>query len=123
MANQVQSFTEVLDEADHGRIAAILSKDFADLVDYLTTKADLHQDVWKGALAIDIKIAVEPNGKVELTFSRKIKRDEEKMPKARMTYDPDTREVGNGPQIRIKGIDHNEARPRAKGATAPKAAE
>jgi len=115
-----QSFAEVLTEADHGQIDAIFSADFADLVDHLTSKASLHVDTWKGEMVITVKVAAEPNGKLELSFARKVKRQEEKMPKARMLHDPDTGEVNNGTQIKIKGT--LDARP-VKSAAAPRSAE
>ena len=115
-----QSFCEVLSEADHGRIDTIFSADFADLIDYLTSKASLHEDTWKGSMTVEIKVAAEPNGKLELSFARKVKKQEEKMPKARMLHDPDTGEVNNGTQIKIKGT--LDARP-IKSAAAPRSAE
>lgn len=119
-----QSFADVIREADHGRIDQILSKDFADLVDYLTTKANLHEDEWEGQLSLTVKITCEPNGKVLLAFDRKTKRKEEPMPKARMYHDPDTNEVTNGPQIRLKGVLEPQPgrapAPQARSAPAPK---
>lgn len=112
-----QSFCEVLSEADHGRIDAIFSADFAALIDHLTSKASLHEDSWKGSMTIEIKVAAEPNGKIEMTFARKIKQQEEKLPKARMLHDPDTGEVNNGTQIKINGT--LDTRP-VKSAAAPK---
>ena len=112
-----QSFCEVLSEADHGRIDTIFSGDFAALIDHLTTKASLHEDTWKGEMTITIKVAAEPNGKIELTFARKVKQQEEKLPKARMIHDPEEGTVTNGTQIKIRGTLDD--RP-VKSAAAPK---
>lgn len=116
-----QSFAEVLGDADEGQIDRIISTAFAELIEHLTDKANFHKDVWKGEISLHAKIAVEPNGKVELTFDRpKVKRQEEKMPKARLYHDPDTGHVTNGPQIIMKGT--LDARP-IKSAAAPRSAE
>jgi hypothetical protein len=108
-------------DADHGRINAILSNDLGRLIETITDKASLHDAEWKGEMAIKIKFTAEPHGKVTAAFGKTVKIDEEKMPKARMYYDPDSGAITNEEprQIKIPGIDSDR---KTKSAAAPKAA-
>ena len=58
-----QSFAEVIETADQGRINRILSGDLARVVDVTTSKASLHESEWKGEITIKIKVTAEPHGK------------------------------------------------------------
>lgn len=119
-----QSFAMVIEEADRGRINKLLSEQFSELVDYVTTKASLHDGPWKAEMTLKIKVKAEPDGKMELVFSKPTtKRDEEVMPTARMYFDPATGQLQNDEprQVKIPGFD-DDGRPRgaAKSASAPK---
>ncbi len=118
-----QSFAEVIETADTGRINRILSADLARVVDAATTKATLHETEWKGEINLKIKVTAEPHGKVVLSFGKTVNVDEEKMPKARMYYDPDNGSLTTEQprQVKIPGFD-NDGRPAAKSASAPKKA-
>ena len=104
---ETQSFASVLEEADRGQVNRILSSDLARVVDVATSKASLHDSEWKGEINIKIKVTAEPGGKVTLSFGKTVKVDEEKMPKARMYYDPDSGTLTNDVprQVKIPGID------------------
>jgi hypothetical protein len=116
-----QSFADVIEAADRGKVNRILSADLARVVDETTTKASLHDTEWKGEITIKIKVTAEADGKVTLGFNKTTKIAEEGMPKARMYYDPDTGAITNDVprQVKIPGFD-DDGRPKAKSAAAPK---
>lgn len=117
---EAQSFSVIIGEADRGRVDRILSEKFAHILDVATSKASLHETEWKAEMTLKIKVKAEPNGKVELVFSNPTtKCDEEKMPRARMYYDPDSGCLMNEEprQVKIPGFDA-EGR-TVKGAGAP----
>lgn len=117
-----QSFALVIEEADRGRVNRILSADLARVIETTTDKASLHESEWKGEISIKIKVTAEPHGKVVLSFGKTVKVDEEKMPKARMFYNPDNGALTNEEprQVKIPGFDdEGRADKRAKSAKAP----
>ncbi len=107
-------------DADHGRINRILSNDLGRVVETVTDKSNLHESEWKGEIQLKIKVTAEPNGKVTFVFGKTIKIDEEKLPKARMYYDPSDGALSNDVprQLKIKGIGDEERKP-SKSAKAP----
>jgi hypothetical protein len=116
-----QSFAEVIETADRGKINRILSGDLAEIVDITTTKASLHESEWKGEMTIKIKVSAEADGKITMGFSRTKKIDEEKMPKARMYHNPDTGAltVEEPRQVKIPGFEDDGRKGPAKSAKAP----
>jgi hypothetical protein len=110
-------------DADHGRINKILSNDLGRVCDTVTDKATLHESEWKGEITLKIKVTGEPNGKVTFTFGKTIKIDEEKLPKARMYYDPDDGALSNDAprQVKIPGFEDD--RKPSKSAKAPSKGE
>ena len=116
---EVQLFSMILEEADHGRIDKILSTDIAHIIDVATSKASLHDTEWSGELAIKVKIKCEPHGKVCLSFTTTSKVDREPLPKARMYYDPDTGTLSNDVPRQVKIKFDNEAPRETKSAKAP----
>jgi hypothetical protein len=110
-------------DADHGRINRILSNDLGRVVETVTDKSNLHETEWKGEITIKIKVTAEPNGKLTFNFGKTIKIDEEKLPKARMYYDPEDGALSNDVprQVKIPGFDDDgRGRGKAKSAAAPK---
>lgn len=107
-------------DADHGRINRILSNDLGRVVETVADKANLHETEWKGEISLKIKVTAEPNGKLTFTFGKTIKIDEEKLPKARMYYDPDDGALSNDVprQVKIPGFDEKPAS-KARSAKAP----
>lgn len=120
-----QSFALVLEESDGGEVDKIISRKWGELIEYLTDKASLHDSDWKGSMALKIKVVAEPRGKVTLTFSSVIQRDEEKLPRGHMYYNPETHGLQRDEpkQLKIKGFDDDgRATRQAKSAAAPKQA-
>jgi hypothetical protein len=107
-------------DADHGRINRILSNDLGRVCDTVTDKANLHETEWKGEITLKIKATAEPNGKVTFAFAKTIKLDEEKLPKARMYYDPEDGALSNDAprQVKLPGFEGEKR--GAKSAAAPK---
>lgn len=105
-------------DADSGRINRILSSDLGRVIETITDKASLHDAEWKGEISLKIKMTAEPGGKLVFAFNKTVKIDEEKMPKARMFYDPDSGAIvtDEPKQLKIKGIDD---RKPSKSAKAP----
>ena len=110
------SFALVIDEADHGRINAILSRDLAQVVSETTTKANLHETEWKGEMTLKIKVVAEPNGNITLNFNESFKVEKEPLPKARMHHNPDTGALSNDvpQQVKIPGFDASGKAARTK---------
>ena len=118
---QPPDFGTFILDADSGRINRILSGDLGRVVETLTDKANLHQSEWKGSLDLKIKVTAEPNGKITFSFGKTVKVDEEKMPKARMYYDPESGGIvtDEPKQVKIPGFDDN-SKKQIKSAGAPK---
>jgi hypothetical protein len=114
------SFGGFVMDADHGRIERILSVDLGRIMETITDKSNLHEQEWGAEFTLKIKIKAEPNGKVTSKFSRSVKIDEEKLPTARMYYDPEDGSLSNDVprQVKIPGFDDG-GRPRAKAKSAP----
>jgi hypothetical protein len=106
-------------DADHGRINRILSNDLGRVVDTVTDKSNLHESEGKGEIQLKIKVTAEPNGKITFTFGKTIKIDEEKLPKARMYYDPADGALSNDVPRQVKMPGFEDERKKTKSAKAP----